>query len=239
MLLIAGWATTALSTQRQRQRQQNAWQWWHQRQTCQAHHNAESIRNDLLQQTFAFRRYLEADQHDEAATATNSLDSTQTQQWLQKIQTFHQSLEGLSNELSPPFVSDSFPLALQFAIKAWQQQQPTLQANSLQLTLPAQWPDSSPQINQNVLSITTELLSVLSLRSHPHLLQIELTNTPDNVLIVKFHNDPAQTMPKISKLIEIQYLKEIFHGLSAGQLDISQDDNIVIGKLCWPSTASS
>jgi hypothetical protein len=39
--------------------------------------------------------------------------------------------------------------------------------------------------------------------------------------------------PKISELEEFQHLKEIFHSLTAGRLEISQEDTILTSRLYW------
>ncbi|NJM99946.1 MAG: hypothetical protein HC800_24910 [Phormidesmis sp. RL_2_1] len=115
VLITVGWAATLYRWRQKWQRQQQAWQWWHQHQALQSHHTAESIRDGLLQQTFAFRRYLEALEKD----GPTSSSPEQTARWLERFQTFYKSLETLSDELSPPFLADSLPLALKFTLNNW------------------------------------------------------------------------------------------------------------------------
>lgn len=241
VLISLGWATTFIVMKRRWQRQQQAWQWWHTRQASLAHFKAESIRDGLLQQTFAFRRYLETAGEPTGEAMTGRaiaphppLNNTHPQntQWIEKLQTFHQSLEGLSNDLSPPFLEDSFPLALQFTVKA--------AVPSATLLLPAQWDEASAQQNQSVLSVVTELISLLK-ASHeptatdPLALRVELKSVDEiNTLTVQLDNACSQTMSKILEMTEIQHLKEIFHSLVAGQLDIRGQSTSLIGCLRWP-----
>ena len=100
MLITLGWATTLYHWRRKWLRQQQAWKWWHQQQAIQSHHTAESIRDGLLQQTFAFRRYLET--IGEGKTTDSLATPDQTTRWLERFQTFYHFLETLSDELSPP-----------------------------------------------------------------------------------------------------------------------------------------
>ena len=234
MLITVGWAATLYRWQRKWLRQQQAWRWWHQQQAIQSHHTAESIRDGLLQQTFAFRRYLE--------TADQSIDSPnwqQTNRWLERFQTFYQSLESLSDELSPPFIADSLPLALKFTITSWQSL-PTQQltAPAVHFDLPTDWSSSSPHQNQAVLSVVTVLLTLLSREGHSDhtknqlsiaLCQIDAANTLTLKIVGK--QNPATS--NITELEEFQHLKEIFHSLTAGRLEISQEDTILTSRLYW------
>ena len=228
--MTIGWMVTLYRWQQKWQRQQQAWQWWHQQQSLQSHHTAESIRDGLLQQTFAFRRYLETVDHRDRPTTPE-----QTAHWLNRFQTFYHTLETLSDELSPPFAADSLPLALQFTLKSWQCE--------AKVTAPHNWPQSSPDQNQTILSVVTALLTILS---HKHImptdqslqrLLVTLSHTDEfNSLTLQISNDSNQSISKILELTEIQHLKEIFHSLIAGQLEIKQEENIIISCLQWPST---
>jgi hypothetical protein len=232
VLITIGWATTLYNWRRQWLRQQQAWQWWHQQQSLQSHHKAEAIRDGLLQQTFAFRRYLE--------NTTLPASPDQTQRWLARFQTFYQSLETLSDDLSPPFIADSLPLALQFAIKNWQQgkslsAEPFPAISNIQFSFPPDWPQGPPQQNQIILSTVTVLLPLLlPPERSPRQLSISLSReNAQHTLTLQLRNDTAQTQPNISELAEIQHLKEIFHSLTAGELEISQTAFTLTGRLCW------
>ncbi len=239
MLITLGWAATLYQSQRKWLRQRQAWQWWHRQQTLQAHHKAESIRDGLLQQTFAFRRYLES---APAAASPSAVPSApeQTTRWLERFQTFYQSLESLSDQLSPPFLADSLPLALQFAVKNWQHEQ-TLSSqhrppfSDVQFSFPPDWPQSPPHQNQIILSIVAGLLPLLIPPGHTaRQLTITLSQTNTlNALTLQLHNDPDKTTPNILELAEIQHLKEIFHSLIAGRLEISQTASSEIARLHW------
>ena len=76
-------------------RTQKALQWWFQRQSIHLSHEAEKIRDGLLQEAFTIRRSLEL------SLGENGYNSvTQSQDWLNKIEKFHNSLQQLSDRLS-------------------------------------------------------------------------------------------------------------------------------------------
>lgn len=225
MLITGGWLTTLYLLARRWLSQRQAWQWWHQQQVLQLHQQAESIRDGLLQQTFAFRRYLES-------TVSAQPEAEQTARWLEQFQGFYLSLESLSNELSPPFVAESLPLALQFALKDWQRSHPEL---DLQLNLPLDWFDNSPNKNQIILSIIAELLTLLTPEGNTaERLNLTLTNHSNFYkLTFQLENGDSLMMPKIVGRPEVKHLKEIFHSLAAGRLEISHKGAKLIGKLYW------
>ncbi|MBE9066070.1 hypothetical protein IQ260_05330 [Leptolyngbya cf. ectocarpi LEGE 11479] len=206
-----------------RRRRRRAWQWWHQRQTAQLHKQAESIRDDLLQQTFAFRRYLES-------TLATHADTDQAEQWLERFQSFYQSLEQLSDRLSPPFIDDSLPLALQFMVQTWQHSHPGL---TVKLDVPSDWPGQSVNNNPIILSVITGVIELLT-PVDDYQLQIILERQ-DNLCTLTFKQENYQaTGQKIcASTPEITHLKEIFCGLTAGRLDIVTTETGLSGQLCW------
>lgn len=202
-------------------RQRQAWQWWHQHQTNRLHAQAESIRDDLLQQTFAFRRFLE-----------NSLeaqpDTAQTEQWLKRFHTLYQSLEQLSDRLSPPFMGDSLPLALQFMVQTWQQSHPGL---TVQCNVPSDWPDQATTKNPIILSIFTGLIESLFLENGgPCQLKITLERQ-DKLCTLAF--EQVQGQAAAVHTAEIKHLKEIFRSLTAGRLEVVAQASGLKGTLYW------
>ncbi len=225
MITMLGWTTTLYFIVRRWVRQRQAWQWWHDQQVLQLHDQAESIRDDLLQQTFAFRRYLEN-------TLTDQPDTMQAASWLDRCHSFHQSLEQLSNELSPPFMADSLPLALQYRTKLWQHSHPDLTVN---LDLPARWPDHSPTNNHSILFISTQLVEQMLLtKDSRQLLHLALESQADQYkLTLKLEGVNYAKTRQLIHMREVKHLKEIFHSLAAGHLAIKYEKPWLIGQLCW------
>ena len=216
VLIMMGWAATFYLLTRSWLSQRHAWQWWHAQQTTQLHHQAESIRDGLLQQTFAFRRYLET-------------SHTHSETWRDRLQSFYQSLEDLSNQLSPPFVADSLPLALQFIIHDWQKKHPK---SPVQLDLPSDWPQNDTEQNQVVLSVVEELLSLLTAEDMSQPLQVSLQSTDSlHTLSLSWQNETQ--IQTLSGSAEAKYLKEIFHSLTAGRLEMHPSETQVITQLHW------
>ena len=241
MLITVGWLATFYAWRQQWQRQQQAWQWWYQQQALQSHHTAESIRDGLLQQTFAFRRYLETLEKD----GLTSSSPEQTARWLERFQTLYKSLETLSDELSPPFLADSLPLALKFTLNHWafdpadSESAPDKSCPALHFNLPADWPYSSAHQNQIILSIVTALLTFLAPTGQSvKQISIDLHHqAADNTLALTIDSKPGQSISKVSELAELQHLKEIFHSLTAGRLEISQAENSLTSRLSWQNNS--
>jgi hypothetical protein len=227
--MLVGWTSTLWLLLRSQQRQRLAWQWWYEQQWQQQQQRADAIRDGLLQQTFAFRRYLES------APLVHPQDSTtQTEQWLERFQQFYRTLENLSNELSPPFVEDSLPLALQFAIKELQAAYPHL---TVALNLPptcvsTSLAPASPD-NAIMLSIVVELIQVLvSNQTYPQHLQLQLEQQNDaQTLTLHLDGIAPEKLKNIVKMAEVNYLREIFQSLVAGKLDIKLDPTALICQL--------
>ena len=205
--------------------QRQAWQWWHKQQTARLHEQAESIRDDLLQQTFAFRRYLES-------TLATQPDTDQTQQWLERFQIFYASLERLSNQLSPPFLADSLPLALQFMIQNWQYTHPDL---TVDFRAPSDWSEKSAYNNQIILSVLTGLIELLvPIENSKQVLHIVLKRQEKLcVLTVSIPGHQPQSGQPFTSRPEVKHLKKIFSSLIAGRLEIVTEASGLTGQLYW------
>lgn len=228
VVITIAWATTSYYLTKKWLRQKKAWQWWQAQQTRQLHQQAESIRDGLLQQAFAFRRDLE---NEPAAPNAARSDPEQTARWLARLQAFYQSLENLSNELSPPFVADSLPLALQFVVKDWMRSHPNL---TLNFNAPPDWPEQSPDQNQLILSVVTALLTLSNPTENTVHLNVCLSQGSDRyALDLSLQGTDTQTYRAIVEKPETRHLKEIFHSLATGQLEINQEDMSLKCQLSW------
>jgi hypothetical protein len=233
-------------------RQQQAWRWWYQQNTLQSYSVAETIRDGPLQQAFALRRSIETAGWPVGEfplkSGTAQISAEQTAHWLETFQTLYQTLASLSDQLSPPFVADSLPLALQYTLKNFtlRQSAEPLAHNSISSLangelnfdlniIPASWPLAHCHQNQAILSIVTSLLRLIlptSRLAQPIMLTL---NYKDSLNTLTLHFQPVANCPRLAlaKLAEIQHLKEIFHSLTAGQLTVNQTANSLMGRLCW------
>ncbi|NEP63283.1 MAG: hypothetical protein F6K31_41330, partial [Symploca sp. SIO2G7] len=195
------------------------WHWWHSQQQQQQQAQAEIVRDGLLQEAFALRRQLEQSDCPGGKSAS----------YLKQVNRFYQSLESLSNQLSPPFVDDSLPLALQFLLKHRGQNDP-----SIGLDPDTDWSANIVNGNLTLLSIVTELLPLLASDPEP-VLKVRLWREAD-VNNLQITSDISNQQPQASpvKSVEMQYLQEIFHSLMSGTLNINQDDIKLTCQLSWP-----
>lgn len=218
---VALWLRTdkasLVRSQHATQQQQKAWQWWYHKQQQQQHHQAEIVRDGLLQDAFALRRHLEKGKQDSHIS------------YLEQFNQFYQTLETLSNQLSPPFIEDSLPLALQFLMK-----QRTNIDTPFEIDADTDWSSESVESNQIVMSVVGELLPLLLKDAQSpfnvHLWQDSLANQLQFTRSVGNY----QTDLSILQAAEVQYLKEIFRSLISGTLDINQKDTQLICQLSWP-----
>ena len=135
-------------------RSQKALQWWQQKQSKQLSREAEKIRDGLLQESFTLRRILELSLLNEDLTSTQL-----NQDLLEKMEKFHQSLEQLSDRLSPAYIEDSLPLAIQCVVESWQ----TSNSNvKIEMELPAVWRQEPLDRSLLILKILDELLQMSS-----------------------------------------------------------------------------
>ncbi len=133
-------------------RARRALRWWERRRGFQLYCETERIRNGLLQESLAMRRSLELWLGD-----THEISLEHVRGWLKGIEKFHHSLGQLSDRLSPPFVEESLPLAIQYLLELWQTYNPHL---NIQMELPGDWQDESPECSRVILIALDELLRI-------------------------------------------------------------------------------
>ncbi|MDZ8053122.1 MAG: hypothetical protein RMX68_013695 [Aulosira sp. ZfuVER01] len=190
---------------------QKALQWWSYRQSIKLFLEAEKIRDDLLQDSFTIRRNL-----DILSTDNVDLSINQTQECLQKIDRFHQSLVSLSDRLFPFHLQYSLPLAIGCLLEPWHISNPHLY---FRIDLPVEWHNETARYNLIVLITIEELLTMtvpevvmpisiyIYLNQHNKLsnLNIEITY-PDWSTLTSYSTNP-----------ELQYLCDSFCFLTSGK----------------------
>jgi hypothetical protein len=244
MVMMPDWLVALYAWQKKVRRQQQAWRWWYKQKNLQSHDIAEAIREGPLQQAFALRRALEngswqvggPDLKSTTALSSGHISPEQTAHWLETFQALYQTLASLSDQLSPPFIADSLPLALQYTLKHYTFRQ----LGNFELNfkvVPAHWPLDPSHKNQAILSTVTSLLALLLPRSdlnQPVNLILNCKNSL-NILTIRLRpvDSLSDTSDEIAELPEVQHLKEIFHSLTAGHLAINQTATALIGRLYW------
>jgi hypothetical protein len=189
---------------------QRALQWWSKRQSVQLWDESERIRNGLLQDIFSVRRNLEL-----ALTNHVELPTQNNQAWLEKMEKIHHSLEKLSNHLSPPYIEESLPLALQSVAEQWRSQSSLFTINT---QLPSSWEEEPPEQSRIIIKTLHELLKLsIAGVNAPTFTEIHLQSTPHwNELMVDLTYPDASTLTTTQGSQEIAYLGRSFRFLTSG-----------------------
>jgi hypothetical protein len=177
----------------------------------------------LLQETFTIRRALELSltQQDESSKegAKNLLNT---------FEKFHASLKQLSDYLSPPYVEDSLPLAIQHLLGIWKLRYREVQ---IEMNLPENWHNDSHQHNRLVVMILDELLRiVLSNVSMDMSLAISLTAQATSSELKVQISQPNFSPTAVR---EFDYLSQSFRLLMSGQCFQRQAGKTVTWYFRW------
>ena len=120
--------------------------WWHQYQAQMLNHEADMIRNGVLQDMFAIRRRLELS----CLTQPNA-EEFGCEDHLAKLRRIYILLENLSDRLELPYLQESLPLALQHAVQPWRE------SVRLRARLPHTW-EAEPVEHTRLLVMLAENL---------------------------------------------------------------------------------
>lgn len=214
---------------RRLQYQRQALHWFYTKQSQQLMAQAETIREQLLQQAFALSRAVELG-------AMNSAHASM-QQWktcLTLTNEFNQSLENLSNELSPPFAADSLPLALQHLVM---QQWGSVQAK---LELPDSWPIHQSDRHRIILWCVQECLMALfpnPEKAQANALKICLTETSGMAKLNINLDKQSSVMVAWPKFLdELNHIKQIFQLFMLGRFKVKCNDSRIRCVFSWSLT---
>ena len=219
---------------------ERAWQWWYDKQLKQLDCEASRIRDGLLQQSFIMRRSLEL-----SLLNRKEFSSPIFQEWLTKLENLHSSLKELSDRLSPPYLEESLPLAIQYVVQKWQIQQPLFQ---FKLQLPSNWLNKSLARNRIVLTCLEEILQITlaglranAVAEHDSISQeiqqqvsilISLDNKKEqNELRIHITYPDSISAIALRQYQEIKYLRQSFMLLTSGQC--SYQDRQQMDEWCF------
>jgi hypothetical protein len=204
----------------------HALQWWWQRQAARLHREAECIRDGLLQESFGLRRGLEL-----ALIEPGDIPIAQGQEWLDKIDQFHHTVEELSNHLSPPYLNESLPLAIQYSLSVWQVANPLIWT----LDLPDSWQDEPIDRSYVILTTLDELLQIvlqeptsvtsisIQLRQHNDISKLQVEVTYSDAII----------LAKSSHVNDLRHLCQAFQCLAPGKSRTQRQEQTVTWYFCW------
>jgi hypothetical protein len=185
------------------QRIRKALKWWSHRQSMKFFWEAEKIRDELLQESFAIRRNL-------------ALSVRETPTQLQKIDNFHRSLVQLSDRLCPSTIEDSLPLSIESLLD-------TLIISSshlhFQIDIPGYWQQESLERSLIILRCLEELFIITIPDSIiPISIYINLKNAGNSgKLVIKITYPDISTLIMYSSLPELKYLQDSFNFLISGK----------------------
>lgn len=142
------------------------------------------------------------------------------------------SLKRFSDFLAPPYLEDSFPIAIDHLLKSHQQQHPHI---TLELSIPEQWqPDAYEQSRMVWMAIDEFLrLALAQLHSVRSISACLTQHAQAHELVVKiFHSnlDPQNPSEQIKELF---YLRRSAQFLTAGTCQYRQECEALIWSMCW------
>jgi hypothetical protein len=208
-------------------RSQRALQWWQQRQSGRLSCEAEKIRDGLLQESFTIRRSLELSLLNEDSTSTKL-----NQDLLKKTENLYHCLNQLSDRLSPAYIEDSLPLAIQCLVESWQRCNSNVQ---IEMDLPTVWKQEPRDRSLLILRILDELLKIMlselvtELLIHISLKQQEKIGE----LIVHISYPDILTLDSHWRRKDLDYLSQTFQFLTSGQCFRRREELTVAWHFRW------
>jgi hypothetical protein len=197
---------------------EQALQWWYNQQSRQLTWEAVQIRDCLLQESCAMRRSLELDR-----IKPDNVSHTSNHNWIERLEIFHTYLQELGDRLSPPYLEEGLPLAIEYLVKKWQKTQSKWQ---FQLQLTPQWQQQSFECDALRAGVANRLI----LTTIDELLKLELTDFVKKAFIfIDLHQNQQDNQLKIiisplnSNLVvshdksrDLEYLSQSFRVLTSG-----------------------
>ncbi|NJL35466.1 MAG: hypothetical protein HC840_12130 [Leptolyngbyaceae cyanobacterium RM2_2_4] len=201
--------------------------WWHQRQALQLNAQATEIRDGLLQELFALRRGLEV-----WAEGNHNASSHHHHDWLQKIERLHQDLERISNHLSPPYLEESLPLAIQYAAESWRTHYPQLE---FVLDSPVQRSSESPARSRIILTTLHEFLQIIRL-NFPEVDSLRISLSLQEIesrLAIEIPDVSQSTLASFLASDHLKYLSQAFELLTLGKCLHQQRELEITWYFLW------
>jgi hypothetical protein len=189
---------------------EQALQWWYNQQSRQLTREAAQIRDCLLQESCAMRRSLELDR-----IKPDNVSHTSNHNWIERLEIFHTYLQELGDRLSPPYLEEGLPLAIEYLVKKWQKTQPDGQ---FQLQLTPQWQQQSFEGERLILTTIDKLLKLeLTDFVKKAFIFIDLQqNQQDNQLKIIIRPSDSDSVVSSDKSRDLEYLSQSFRVLTSG-----------------------
>jgi hypothetical protein len=229
---------------------QKAMQWWSEKLTTRLWCESEQIREELLQDMFAIRRSLEL-----SLVNNRDISIAMSQDWLERFGQLHQSLGLLRNVLSPAYIEESLPLAIQSMLNQWEYSfsqregvapiadnlaHECLRSSSpnrltVATELPADWLPEPLGRSRVILSTVSELLKIAvpEAESGIHLvIRLRQQKQLGELMIAANYFD---TFPRLSRAHrqELRYLQQSFQCLTSGTCSYQKRESTMTWYLRW------
>ncbi len=161
-------------------------------------------------------------------------DSAEAHQTLlSTIEKFHRALNELSDNLAPPYLGDSLPLAIQSAMETWKAHHPQY---PLKLELPAEWGHESPEQGRILLTTLAELLrlTLLEVQATQVSIAVRLTAQAQfNELKLQLSGPAVTAIATCAGNTEFDQLSRAFCFLMSGKCCHQRHDQTVVWCLRW------
>jgi hypothetical protein len=148
------------------------------------------------------------------------------------MEKFYHSLEQLSDHLSPAYIEDSLPLAIQGVVESWQTYNSKLR---IKIELPTAWRQESIERSLIILRVLDELLRITASELVRELsLKISL-NQQGNLaeLIVQILYPDVPTLVSDWSREDLEYLSQTFEFLTSGQCSRRREELTVAWYFRW------
>lgn len=202
---------------------EKALQWWYARKLRQLESEANLIKEQLLQESFAMRRSLELSS-DKLGFCTAS-----HQKYLKRLESFHSSLKQLGDRLYPSSLNEGLPYAIEQSSQQWQQ----LFGYQFQLNLTQNWVSVTPMVDFIILSILEDLLRIQVEKTLSN--NLVFIDLEQNVFDGKTNNRLKVVLAAedtLSNDRELEYLQQMFESLTSGTCKsiVMENSNIWLFK---------
>lgn len=217
---------------------QKVMRWWYRKQLSSFNHQAEEIRNGVIQELFGIRRDLELRSMDEPALGK----SFPYHRWIDRLEYVQQMLEALSYQWSPPFVEDSLVLAIHHAIAPWRDRYPSV---SFRLLLATDWQHEMPEVNRMLITAIEELLRAAQLELETQN-EVEVTlhrRARLGELVIRIQYTNEEVLKRVLYTKDVVYLREVFQALGLGWCVFTREAMSAVWTFQWklstPTPATS
>ena len=210
-------------------------QWWQQQRITSLKQEADVVRNGVLQEVFAIRRRLALCSAQQTAQKRDNLDCAPQAVELD-LEKIHTSLNQLSDRLDPPYIQESLPLAIGYAVDKWKASLPLI------LHLPQVW-SSEPTVHAYLLLVfLNEFCKTLIAQSTPQTtraallscnISLKCASDSKNLTITLSYIDPVPAATITQLTARLTPIVQTFQLLSKGDFTMRLAANNATFKLIW------